>query len=109
MTDFLFGLASLAPLTLAGCLFLSAFDCDRLLRPLEKLALGYGIGCGILVWAMLIFHALGLAFDVIGLLVPLLGVSTLAFLFARRRHRRDTASNLPWSKRQSPSSGLNGF
>ena len=85
MTDFLFGLASLAPVALAGCLFLSAFDRDRLLQPLEKLALGYGIGCGILVWAMLIFHALGLAFDVIGLLVPLLGVSTLAFLFARRR------------------------
>jgi len=85
MTDFLFGLASLAPVTLAGCLVLSAFDRDGLLRPLERLALGYGVGCGILVWAMLIFHALGLPFAVVGLLAPLLGVSTLAFLLARRR------------------------
>ena len=85
MTDFLFGLASLAPVTLAGCLVLSALDRDRLLQPLERLALGYGIGCGILVWAMLVFQALGLSFTVVGLLAPLLGVSALAFLFARRR------------------------
>jgi hypothetical protein len=85
MTDFLFGLAFLAPVTLAGCLVLSAFDRDRLLQPLERLALGYGIGCGIVVWAMLIFQALGLSFAVVGLLALLLGVSALAFPFARRR------------------------
>ena len=102
MTDFLFGLASLAPVALAGCLFLSAFDCDRLLRPLEKLALGYGIGCGILVWAMLIFHALGLAFDVIGLLVPLLGVSTLAFLFTRRRQPAGRGLESPFVRASIP-------
>ena len=86
MTDFFFGLASLAPVTLAGCLVLSTLDRDRLLQPLEKLALGYGIGCGILACEMLIFHALGLAFDAMGLLAPLLSAGVLAFLFRKRRH-----------------------
>jgi len=84
MTDFLYGLVSLAPVTLAGCLVLSTLDREGLLRPIERLALGYGIGCGLLVWEMLFFHAFGLSFGVIGLLAPLLGTSAIAFLCARR-------------------------
>ncbi len=108
MTDFLFGLASLAPVTLAGCLVLSAFDRDRLLQPLERLALGYGIGCGILVWAMLIFQALGLSFAVVGLLALLLGVSALAFPFARRRRPARQGRDLVSPLLRFHCSGLNG-
>jgi hypothetical protein len=89
MTDFLYGLVSLAPVALAGCLVLSTLDREGLLRPIERLALGYGIGSGLLVWEMLLFHAFGLSFSMIGLLAPLLGTSAIAFLSARsaRRHR----------------------
>jgi len=84
MTDIFLGLASLAPVTLAGCLLLLTLDHDGLLRPTERVALGYGIGSGLLAWEMLVFQVFGFSFTVIGLLAPLLGVSALAFLFARR-------------------------
>jgi len=92
MTDFLFGLVALAPVTLAGCLVLSTLDREGLLRPIERLALGYGIGSGLLAWEMLVFHTAGLSFAVIGLLTPLLGASALAFLFARRRQPAESTS-----------------
>jgi hypothetical protein len=87
MTDLLRGLASLAPVTLAGCLLLT-LDRHCVLRPVERLALGFGLGAGVLAWEMLIFHALGLHLTVNGLLAPLLGISALTFGLARRFRQR---------------------
>jgi len=92
MTDNLLGLASLAPVTLAGCLVLLTLDHHGVLRPVERLALGYGVGNGLLAWEMLVFQAFGFPFTVIGLIAPLLGVSALALLFARRRQPQERRS-----------------
>jgi hypothetical protein len=89
MTDIFLGFASLTPVILAGFLVLSALDRSRLLQPAEKLALSYGIGSGLLVWEMLVFQTAGFSFAVTRLLALLLGVSAIAFLFARRRPLRE--------------------
>jgi hypothetical protein len=88
MTDIFLGLASLAPVILVGCFLLLAVDQHGILRPVERLALGYGIGTGFLAWEMLVFQALGFSFTVVGLLAPLLSFSVIAFLFARRNELR---------------------
>ena len=92
MTDIFLGLASLAPVILVGYCLVLAVDHDGILRPLERLALGYGIGTGLLVWEMLVFQALGFLFTVVSLLAPLLGFSAIAFLFARRHTLRENES-----------------
>ena len=94
MTDIFLGLASLAPVILAGCFLVSAVDHHGILLPAERLALGFAVGTGLLTWEMLVFHTFGFSFSVIGLLAPLLGFSLAAFLFARRH----------WPKGRSESS-----
>ena len=89
MTDIFLGLASLAPVILVGYFLVLAMDHHGILRPVERLALGYGIGTGLLTWEMLVFQTLGFSFTVIGLLAPLLGFSAIAFLFARRHPLRE--------------------
>ena len=109
MTDILLGLASLAPVTLAGCLVLLALDHDGLLRPIERLGLGYGIGSGLLACEMLIFQAFGFSFAIIALLAPLLGVSVLAFLFARRRQPQERKSASSFVFTSAPPQRLEWF
>ena len=72
MTDIFLGLASLAPVILVGCFLFLAVDHHRILLPAERLALGFGVGTGLLTWEMLVFHTFGFSFAVIGLLAPLL-------------------------------------
>ena len=88
MTDIFLGLASLAPVILVGYFLLLAVDHDGILQPVERLALGYGIGTGLLAWEMLVFQALGFSFTVVRLLAPLLSFLAIAFLFARRNELR---------------------
>ena len=88
MTDIFLGLASLAPVILVGCFLVSAVDHHGILLPAERLALGFGVGTGLLTWEMLVFQAFGFSFAVIRLLAPLLGFSLIAFLFARRPRRK---------------------
>ena len=73
MTDIFLGLASLAPVILVGCFLVWAVDHHGILLPVERLALGFGVGTGLLTWEMLVFQTLGFSFAVIGLLAPLLG------------------------------------
>jgi hypothetical protein len=68
-------------------------DHGGLLLPVERVALGFGIGIGLLTLEMLVFQALGFSFEVIGLLAPLLGFSLSAFLFARRRKRNSRSES----------------
>jgi hypothetical protein len=87
MTDIFLGLASLAPAVLVGSCLLLAMDHRRVLWPVERIALGFGIGTALLTCAMLVFQVLGFSFTLVGLLTPLLGFSAIAFLFARRNRR----------------------
>ena len=89
MTDILLGLASLGLVTLIGYLALLTLDQHRLLGSVERLALGYGAGVGLLVWEMLVFQALGFSFGVPALLGSLLGISALVFLVVMPRRSRD--------------------
>jgi hypothetical protein len=93
MTDIFFGLASLAPVILVGCLLVSAVDRHGILLPVEGLALGFGIGTGLLTWEMLVFQTFGFSFVVIALLAPLLGVSLIAFFLARRHWQKRTSES----------------
>jgi hypothetical protein len=109
MTDILLGLASLAPVTLVGCLVLLTLDHNGLLRPIETLALGYGIGSGLLAWEMQVFQALRLSFSTVALLAPLLGVCGLAFLFERRRRLQERNSGSQFSVAAVPFEGFEWF
>ncbi len=109
MTDILLGLASLAPVTLAGCLVLLALDRHGMLQSVERLALGYGVGSGLLAWEMLVFQAFGFSFAVTGLLAPLLGASALAFLIARRRQPRERSSEVHFVFAREPFQWLEWF
>src|SRR5262245_19395323 len=89
MTDILLGLASLGIVTLIGYLVLLTLDQHRLLGNVERLALGYGTGAGLLIWEMLVFQALGFSFGVAALLGPLLGISALVCLVMTPRRSRE--------------------
>ena len=91
MTDIFLGLASLAPVILVGYFLVSALDHHDVLLPVERLALGFGVGAGLLTWEMLVFQTCGFSFAVIGLLAPLLGFSLAAFLVARRHRPKGTS------------------
>lgn len=106
MTDILLGLASLAPVTLAGCLVLLTFDRHRVLWPVERLVLGCGVGVGLLAWEMLIFQSLGYEFSVIALLAPLLGISALALGFTKRGQEWKLSSNPRFAIAPPPLQGL---
>jgi len=109
MTDILLGLASLAPVTLAGWLVLTALDAQRALRPIEKLSLGYGIGTGLLVWETLVFHSLGLSLTAVRILGPLIIAAVLALVFARRCWPRDRGSQAPFISERVPFQALEWF
>lgn len=89
MTEIFFGLASLAPVALAGCLLLLALDWDNVLQPLERLVLGYAMGSGILAWEMLVYQAAGVSFSALKLFLPLLVVSAVIFRLVKRADLRE--------------------
>lgn len=79
MIEFLIGLAALVPTTLAGSLLVRIVDYRGSLRAGETVALGYGIGAGLLAWEMLCFQILGWQFSLLKLWLPMIGVCGLLY------------------------------
>lgn len=100
--EILIGLVALIPPTAAGFLWVSAFDRRQTLRRVERLALGYGIGGGLLAWEMLLFHLAGWRFSTLKLWIPLLAASAALYAILKREATSATA----WPGKSGPSTIL---
>ncbi len=85
MREILAGLASLALMTLAGCLLLRAADRNKAFLRWETLALGYGISGGLLAWGMLLYQLAGFSFSASRLAWPLAVFSGVLLIILKLR------------------------